>query len=129
MRFAIYQINHNRDKNHVSFSGLNALERLSGSRQIDVEIYDKVHEADVPCDDLETIYSISNTRQPNCFRGRHISVSDIIEVKESSILEKGFYFCNDIGFAKVDFAKTENPIWHQDSIVSVLESRKIRRKL
>ena len=42
MRFQIYQINSDRDKNHIKFMGLQDIEKFQGTAELDPGIYDRV---------------------------------------------------------------------------------------
>lgn len=106
MRIRIYQINSERDINRVKFFGLDSLKKHQGTDAVDVGIYDEVYEGDVESSMLEGIYKIFNTSHPDGFTGHSLSVSDIVEVITSPghpSPEPGFYFCDSIGFKKVDF--------------------------
>ncbi len=40
---------------------------------------------------------------PDDYRGRSLSVSDIVEIKEAEDISPGFYYCDNFGFKKVKF--------------------------
>jgi hypothetical protein len=42
-----------------------------------------------------------NTDHPAGYTGRSLSVSDVVEITDGD--KKGFYFCDNIGFQKIDF--------------------------
>lgn len=102
MNIAIYQINLSRDRNRIAFVGLEHLQQLQGSSEIDSEIYDRVFEGDVDCANLEDVYRKFNLDHPNGYNGRSLSVSDVVEVIDDAG-ESTFHFCNYIGFQKVAF--------------------------
>ena len=80
--------------------------RTQTSPDIESGIYDKVFSGDLECDELEEVYTLLNrpvTEWPESYKGRSMSVSDIVEIEDSALEENGFYFCNDIGFDKVSF--------------------------
>ena len=103
MKIRIYQINMDRDLNRVAFCGHDELERYQGSQEIDSMIYDKVFEGAVEASTLEDVYRIFNLQHPPEYRGRSLSVSDIVEVVDGGTAEPGFHYCDSIGFRKVDF--------------------------
>ena len=103
MKIAIYQINSDRDGERIAFVGLNGLERRRGNKDIYPEIYDKVYEAEVDGTSLEDVYEKFNIDKPDDYKARSLSVSDVVEVIESDSVEPGFYFCDSIGFEKIDF--------------------------
>ena len=80
MNIAIYQINPDRDENNVAFLNCENLERFQGSAALRSEIYDKVFEGEVECGTLEEVYQMFNIGQPDGYRGRSLSVSDVVEV-------------------------------------------------
>ena len=89
MNIAIYQINPDRDENNVAFLNYENLERFQGSAALRSEIYDKVFEGEVECGTLEEVYQMFNLDHPDGYRGRSLSVSDVIE--EMCIRDRGEY--------------------------------------
>lgn len=104
LNITIYQINLDRDEKNVAFLGYDRLERFQGSREINSGIYDKVYEGTIPGSSLEDVYTKFNLDHPADYRGRSLSVSDIVGVTNSSGVCDGFYFCDSIGFKAVAFA-------------------------
>ena len=106
MKIRIYQINLERDIMRVAFSSYDQLEEVTGSPvTIDSSIYDLVYEGEVDCQDLEDVFQVFNLHHPSDYRGRSLSVSDIVEVIEVETdadndcshghpVEAGFYYCN-----------------------------------
>ena len=80
MNIRIYQINMERDLNRVAFCSHDQLEKYQGSSEIDSKIYDKVYEGAVEASGLEDVYRVFNLEHPSEYRGRSLSVSDIVEV-------------------------------------------------
>ena len=101
MKIAIYQINPDRDENNVAFLNYENLERFQGSAELRSEIYDKVFEGKVECGTLEEVYQMFNLDHPDGYRGRSLSVSDVVEVVGEE--KSTFHFCDSIGFREVDF--------------------------
>ena len=101
MRIAIYQINLDRDENNVAFLNYENLERFQGSAALRSEIYDKVFEGEVDCGTLEEVYQMFNLDHPDGYRGRSLSVSDVVETVGEE--KSTFHFCDSIGFREVDF--------------------------
>lgn len=101
MNIAIYQINPDRDENNVAFLNYENLERFQGSAALRSEIYDKVFEGEVECGTLEEVYQMFNLDHPDGYRGRSLSVSDVVEVVGEE--KSTFHFCDSIGFREVDF--------------------------
>lgn len=102
MDIKIYQINLGRDQNRVAFQSLDGLERFQGSSEIESEIYDRVFEGEINCENLEDVYRMFNLEHPAGYKGRSLSVSDVVEVI-STDGESTFHYCDSIGFQKVDF--------------------------
>ena len=103
MKIAIYQINLARDYEGVAFMSLSSLEATNGSRQVNPSIYDKAFEGEVDANDIEDIYRTFNLEMPEGYKGRSLSVSDVVEIVEADSVEPGFYFCDMIGFKKIAF--------------------------
>lgn len=100
MKYAVYQINTERDKDRLLFMSFDATIRHAG--KIDMEIYDKVYESEIRESyigdqwTLEKIFEELNVRREKHpeFRGHSLSVSDVIE------LNGALWFCDSIGFRK-----------------------------
>lgn len=105
MDVRIYQIDHERDSQRVSFCGMDSLEKFTGSRDVDSSIYDCVYEGTLPCDTLDEVYEKLNLDHPEGYHGHSLSVSDVVEIcdKEDDPLH-GFHFVDSVGFVKIDFA-------------------------
>ncbi len=105
MRLKIYQINMERDKNGVKFMGRDRLQKLQGAQEIDASLYDEVFFGEVDCENLEEVFLQFNTQGHPLMRGHSLSVSDVV------VKEEGAYFCDRVGFEKVDFdeSKTQKP--------------------
>lgn len=106
MKIKIYQINPDRDKNHVLYTRHELLEKYQGTSDIDASLYDEVFSGKVECKTLEGVYSAFNQAwPPPLHRGRALSISDIV------VTEDGVYFCDSFGFKKVDFdeSQTQKP--------------------
>ena len=103
MDIKIYQINMDRDSNNVAFMSHDRLPRFQGTDQIDSSIYDLVFAGDVPCANLEDIYRMFNIDHPKGYTGRSLSVSDVVQVQDSSTNEPKFHYCDSFGFKEVRF--------------------------
>lgn len=120
--FSIYQINTDRDNNRVCFLGLDTLERFQHSKEVDPVLYDRVYDGKLDCNSLETIYEKFNINHPADYKGRSLSVSDVVEIRESDTLNPGFYFVDSIGFKSISFDKSpcKEPAKASDGKISVL---------
>lgn len=103
MKVAIYQINREKDVNKFCFEDYDSIVKMQGNKHIDNKIYDKVFEDNVECTNLEDVYIMFNIYQPSNFKGRSLSVSDVVEVIESNPINKEYYFCDRFGFRKIKF--------------------------
>ena len=103
MNISIYQIDTAKDTNRIAFESLEAIEKIQGSKEIDAGIYNRVFSGNVDCQSLEEVFEMFNTNRPCDYKGRSLSVSDVVEVTESDIVKEGCYFCNDLGFKPIEF--------------------------
>ena len=103
MKIKIYQIDMERDEHRIAMMGhKDTLARLKGE-SIDPSIYDLVFDGEVEARDLEAVYAKFNMDHPAGYTGRSMSVSDVVQVVESSTGKEGFYFCDSIGFKEIPF--------------------------
>lgn len=92
MKVAIYQINMERDNTRMAFRSVN------NEHEIDRSSYDLVYTGDVNDNaSLEDVYRIFNIDHPEDYRGRSLSVSDIVEFPERGTA----FFCQDFGWLDV----------------------------
>ena len=127
MDITIYQINMKRDRNRVAFSGMDHLQQFQGSPKIDSRIYDRVFEGEVDCNDLEDVYRKFNIEHPAGYKGRSLSVSDVVEVIDNNG-DSTFHFCDNIGFQKIEFDPYLTEEYKEDKIKVVLcEPGKVAR--
>ena len=106
MKINIFQINADRDdpEKRRLFLNLEALDRIFKSKEIKSELYDKVFDGEVDCHSLNDVFRKFNLDHPEGYRGRSMSVSDVVEIVEAPEgIEKGCFFVDDIGFKKVKF--------------------------
>lgn len=120
--FSIYQINTDRDDNRACFLGLDTLERFQHSKAVDPALYDRVYDGKLDCNSLETIYEKFNIDHPADYKGRSLSVSDVVEIRESDTLNPSFYFVDSIGFKSISFDKSlcNEPVEAGSGKISVL---------
>ncbi|WP_302972283.1 DUF3846 domain-containing protein [Ruminococcus sp.] len=110
MKIKIYQVNMERDPNNVCFMGYDRLEKLQGMTDIDSTIYDKVFEGEVNCFTLEKLYEIFNREHPAGYKGRSMSVSDVVEIVDGNTGKSYFHFCDSYGFKEVSFEPDKTQI-------------------
>ncbi len=112
MKIKIFQIDENRDKNQIKFENYEDLPKYQGGQDINSEIYNEVFSGEVECKDLEDIYEKFNLSMHPLFRGHSMAVSDIVKTDD------GFFFCDAIGFKKVDF--DESKALKDDDLLKVI---------
>ena len=81
--FSIYQINVDRDTANVCFIGMESLEKIKGTKEVNAAAYDRVYDGKMDCISLENIYQKFNVDHPADYKGRSLSVSDVVEIRES----------------------------------------------
>ena len=120
--FSIYQINTDRDTANVCFIGMESLEKIKGTKDVNAAAYDRVYDGKVDCISLENIYQEFNVDHPADYKGRSLSVSDVVEIRESDTLNPGFYFVDSIGFKSISFDKSlcKEPVEAGGGKISVL---------
>ena len=120
--FSIYQINVDRDTANVCFIGMESLEKIKGTKEVNAAAYDRVYDGKMDCISLENIYQKFNVGHPADYKGRSLSVSDVVEIRESDTLNPGFYFVDSIGFKSISFDKSlcKEPVNASDGKISVL---------
>ena len=102
MQIRVYQVNTDRDYEEIAFMPYDYAEQHG----IDPYAFDKVYDGEMEADSLEDVFRLLNTgRFPDGYLGRSLSVSDVCEVITNGQSE--FYFCDSIGFKKIDFDPTE----------------------
>ncbi len=98
--FSIYQINVDRDTANVCFIGMESLEKIKGTKEVNAAAYDRVYDGKMDCISLENIYQKFNVDHPADYKGRSLSVSDVVEIRESDTLNPGFYFVDISGSSR-----------------------------
>jgi hypothetical protein len=120
MDITIYQIDPDRDQKSIAFVALDHLEKWQGSSEIDAGIYGKAFEGEVEADDLEGIYEIFNLDKPDGFHGRSMSVSDVVAVHDPKNGTTDYFYCDAIGFRKIDFDESRAAETFKEKITVVL---------
>ena len=98
MGIRVFQVNESLDKEKLKFMGYDTALKHGG---VDPEIYRQVYGGVVNCSDVESTFALCNTNCPPGYFGHSMSVSDVVEVCDGA--QKGFYFCDSMGFKKIDF--------------------------
>lgn len=95
MKIAIYQIAIERDENRLAFQSLNHIISVSNGR-VPAELYDCVFAGEVSAQTLEDIFYVFNMEHPSGYKGRSLSVSDVVEIFLASGGSE-FYYCGQSG--------------------------------
>ena len=103
MDITLYQIDLNRDVRRVAFAALDDLEARQGTPEVDAGIYEKVFEGTLGAENLERVFETFNLDPPEGCDGRSMSVSDVVAVHGPDGNSTEYFYCDPVGFRKVDF--------------------------
>ena len=106
MNIQIYQIDTDIDYDGVCFRPYDELEDLKGTTDIDSSIYVKVFSGEVSCNSLDDVYQKFNIGHPEGYKGRSMSVSDVIAVTDE--YETKFYYCDTYEYIEIKFEPEES---------------------
>ena len=99
----LYQMVHTPNTRNYIFNDLNTVKAENGNR-IPEELYKCVYEGRLGIKDPDEAFTCFNINLPLGYKGRSMSVSDIIEF-EYSDTQTIFYYCNPYGFTMIRFDK------------------------
>ena len=104
MKVTLYQIANELDTKMLMFRfrNLEFFQKIVGDR-FPSEIYEGVFDGELDTTNPEEVYRIFNTEYTPGYKGRSMSVSDVVEFQIGST--SIFYFCDSIGFRKIEFDK------------------------
>ena len=94
MKIKLYQIAPEKDDKNLMFMGYKFTVLHGG---INADSYELVFDGDLPVQTAEDVFRIFNLEHPNGYRGRSMSVSDIVWME-------GIGFCDSVGFRQIKFA-------------------------
>ncbi len=103
MKVAIYQIIPELDNSRMLFNSLEYMKKAHDGR-IPAEIYEMIFCGEIEAEDCEDVFRIFNTDFPQGYKGRSLSVSDVVEIIHSGTKSE-FYFCDSVEFTVIDFEK------------------------
>lgn len=103
MKIVIYQIIPELDKKQLMFNSIEHISKSCGDK-IPADIYEAVYSGKVEAESCDDLWRIFNLNIPKDYKGRSMSVSDVIEVIDSDS-RSDFFFCDDIGFETIAFEK------------------------
>ena len=118
MKITVYQIVPELDNDHLMFRRLNFIKTASGNK-VPAEIYEAVYSGELEISSPDDAFVIFNTAFPEGYKGRSMSVSDVVEMAHSSD-DSRFYFCDSpCGFPEIEFEKAHAmlPIVDRKSVV------------
>lgn len=112
MKVTIYQIVPELDEHHLLFMDFDYFLK-SGYRNPPPEIYQVVFHDNIFANNLEDIYRIFNRVNEEDvqflekigYKGRSLSISDVVEISNSNNSKSTFYFCDRIGFRQILFER------------------------
>jgi len=99
----LYQMRNDDDNKNYIFDGLEQLKKETGGR-VPAELYDLVYEGKLDAKDPEEVFTIFNTVYVDGYKGRSMSVSDVVEFKFSE-KQDFFFYCDSFGFKLIHFIK------------------------
>ena len=106
-----------RDDEGCAFMGMDFLNRKLGVDHPANEIYEQVFDGEIDGKSPEDVFAKFNWDHPEGYRGRSLSVSDVVEIIDSAEVEPGFYFCDSIGFKKVESTPAVSPSRRTSSLL------------
>jgi hypothetical protein len=127
MKIKIYQINMERDNEGCAFMSMDFVNRKLGLDHPASEIYEQVFDGEIDGKSPEDVFAKFNWDHPEGYRGRSLSVSDVVEIIDGAEVEPGFYFCDSIGFKKVEFDTSRVTVKEDKLTVVLLEPGKLAR--
>lgn len=126
MQIKIFQVNMDRDADRIAFESMDYLQRYG--QTVRPELYDKLFEGEVGCGNLEDVFQMFNLSHPAGYRGRSLSVSDVVAVSDPDTGAERYYFCDSIGFKEIEFdASKARPLQENTIRVVLVEPGKQAR--
>lgn len=99
MKVKLFQISSEKDKNSLMFMNADFVLKHGG---IDSNSYELVFEGEVNAKRLDDIFQIFNLEHPEGYKGRSMSVSDIVWAEGL-----GTFFCDSYGYRQLETLKDE----------------------
>lgn len=96
MKIKLYQIAPEKDDKKLMFMSYKFTVLHGG---INAGSYELVFDGDLPAQTAEDVFRIFNLEHPNGYRGRSMSVSDIVWIEGL-----GYWFCDSVGFRQIQFS-------------------------
>ena len=99
MKIKLYQIAPEKDDKNLMFMSYEFTVLHGG---INAGSYELVFDGDLPAQTAEDVFRIFNLEHPSGYRGRSMSVSDIVWMEGL-----GYWFCDSVGFRQIQFSGEE----------------------
>ena len=96
MKIKLYQIAPEKDDKNLMLMGYKFTVLHGG---INAGSYELVFDGDLPVQTAEDVFRIFNLEHPSGYRGRSMSVSDIVWMEGL-----GYWFCDGVGFRRIQFS-------------------------
>lgn len=104
MKITLYQMIIEFDTDRLSFMPLSHIKCAYGD-EFPAHLYESVYSGEFDAEHLDDIFCIFNNNFPDDYRGRSMSVSDVVEVIKSQT-ESVFYYCDSpFGYPEIEFDK------------------------
>ena len=103
MKVAIYQVIPELDRTRMLYNNLKFIRKVHDGI-VPAEAYEMVYEGEVEAETTKDIFIVFNVKFPKDYKGRSLSVSDVVEIIKSDSKNE-FYFCDTIGFKRIKFKK------------------------
>ena len=103
MKIILYQIIPELDLKRLMYNCLEYIMKSCGDK-FPAEIYELVFSGDVEAKSCDDVWTIFNTNLPDGYKGRSMSVSDVLEIVDLDNRSK-FFFCDSFGFKEIEFDK------------------------
>ena len=103
MKITIYQMAAEPDNARLMFMDLTYVQTACGGR-VPAWLYQAVYSGELEARSLEDVFYIFNMAHPEGYKGRSMSVSDVVEV-DQPVGGSVFYFCDTVGFRRIAFDK------------------------
>ncbi len=101
MKIVLYQIIPELDYSRLMFENYKrTIKRCRGT--VHAKLYEIAYSGELDVNTPDDVFRIFNTDFPVGYRGRSMSVSDVVEFRYSTE-KRVFYFCDSVGFKEIEF--------------------------
>ena len=105
MKITIYQIVPELDAVHLLFMDFHTVQTACGE-QVPAWLYQTVYSGELEARSLEDLFYTFNMQHPEGYKGRSMSVSDVVEVHDPDT-GSVFYYREPVGFRQIEFDKNK----------------------